>query len=102
MSNKLEQFEFKLEKIIGIEKHAGKVRKLFIISFSKQAVNYSILFENSVGNHLKDVGTFLQFFDTLLFPHVSISFFKFYFKEPFCKLGTTFMDGIMYIEMIFF
>ena len=27
MSNKLEQLEFKLEKIIGILKHAGKVRK---------------------------------------------------------------------------
>ena len=27
-SNKLEQLEFKLEKIVGIWKHAGKVRKL--------------------------------------------------------------------------
>ena len=27
MSEKSEQFKFKLEKIIGIEKHAGKVRK---------------------------------------------------------------------------
>jgi hypothetical protein len=27
ISNKLEQLEFKLEKNIGIEKHAGKVRK---------------------------------------------------------------------------
>ena len=27
MSNKLEQFKFKLENIIGIQKHAGKVRK---------------------------------------------------------------------------
>ena len=27
MSHKLEQLEFKLEKIIGIQKHAGKVRK---------------------------------------------------------------------------
>ena len=26
-SNKLEQLEFKLEKIIGIKKHAGKNRK---------------------------------------------------------------------------
>ena len=26
----MEQLEFKLEKIIGIEKHAGKVRKTFI------------------------------------------------------------------------
>ena len=29
MSNKLEQLEFKLEKNIGIKKHAGKVRKHF-------------------------------------------------------------------------
>ena len=29
MSNKLEQLEFKSEKIIGIEKNAGKVRKYF-------------------------------------------------------------------------
>ena len=28
--NKLEQLEFKLEKIIGIQKHAGKVRKGFV------------------------------------------------------------------------
>ena len=28
--NKLEQLEFKLEKIIGIQKHAGKVRKLYV------------------------------------------------------------------------
>ena len=27
ISNKLEQLYFKLEKIIGIKKHAGKVRK---------------------------------------------------------------------------
>ena len=27
MSNKLEQLEFKLEKIIGIQKHVGKIRK---------------------------------------------------------------------------
>ena len=30
-SNKLGQLEFKLEKIIGIEKHAGKVRKQFYL-----------------------------------------------------------------------
>ena len=29
MSNKLEQLEFRLEKINGIQKHAGKVRKQF-------------------------------------------------------------------------
>jgi hypothetical protein len=29
MSNKLEKLYFKLEKIIGIEKHAGKVRKIY-------------------------------------------------------------------------
>ena len=36
MSNKLEQLEFILEKIIGIQKHAGKVRKdlfLFCLFF---------------------------------------------------------------------
>ena len=27
ISNKLEKLEFKLEKVIGILKHAGKVRK---------------------------------------------------------------------------
>ena len=32
MSNKLEQLGFKLEKIIGIQKHAGHVRKLTLIS----------------------------------------------------------------------
>ena len=30
MNNKLEQLDFKLEKNIGILKHAGKVRKSFI------------------------------------------------------------------------
>ena len=30
ISNKLEQLEFKLEKIIGIQKHAGKVRKYIL------------------------------------------------------------------------
>ena len=29
ISNKLKQLEYKLEKIIGISKHAGKVRKSF-------------------------------------------------------------------------
>ena len=33
MSNKLEQLEFKLEKIIGIYKHAGKIRNRNISSF---------------------------------------------------------------------
>ena len=32
MYNKIEQLEFKLEKNIGIEKHAGKVRKSTMIS----------------------------------------------------------------------
>ena len=30
MRQTLEQLKFKLEKIIGIEKHAGKVRKTFV------------------------------------------------------------------------
>ena len=33
MSHKLDQFKFKLEKIIGIQKHAGKVRKRILIIF---------------------------------------------------------------------
>ena len=32
MSNKLEQLEFIMEKIIGIEKHAGKVTKDYFFS----------------------------------------------------------------------
>ena len=36
MSKKIEQLEFKLEKIIGIEKHAGKVRIInFLVIFAK-------------------------------------------------------------------
>jgi hypothetical protein len=31
MSNKLDQLEFKLEKIIGVQKHAGKFRKSMIL-----------------------------------------------------------------------
>ena len=30
-SNKIEQLEFKLEKSIGIEKHAGKVKNSFLL-----------------------------------------------------------------------
>jgi hypothetical protein len=33
MSNKSEQLQFKLEKNIGIQKHAGKVRKCFCLQF---------------------------------------------------------------------
>ena len=39
MSDKLEQLEFKLEKNIGIQKHAGKVRKVqrnSLLVFSKE------------------------------------------------------------------
>ena len=39
MSHKLEQFKFKLEKIIGIYKHAGKVRKF--LSFSVPLTEHS-------------------------------------------------------------
>ena len=35
MSKKLEQSEFNLEKVIGIQKHAGKVRKYFLIVGAK-------------------------------------------------------------------
>ena len=31
ISNKLEQLEFKLEKIVGIQKHGRKVRKYFFL-----------------------------------------------------------------------
>ena len=33
--HKLEQLELKLEKFIGIQKHAGKVRKLYISNLDK-------------------------------------------------------------------
>ena len=36
--DKLEQLEFKLEKIIGIQKHAGKVRKVFYFEKSESNV----------------------------------------------------------------
>ena len=39
ISNKLEQLEFKLEKIIGIWKHAGKVRKVTIFPQAKLGRN---------------------------------------------------------------
>ena len=35
MSNELEQLESKLEKNIGIDKHAGKVRKMFFKSINE-------------------------------------------------------------------
>ena len=35
LSNKLEQFNIKLEKIIGIEKHAGKIRKTFLVQLKQ-------------------------------------------------------------------
>ena len=41
MSSKLEQLEFKLEKNIGIWKHAGKVRKS--IEIWKSLFSYEIL-----------------------------------------------------------
>ena len=40
MSNKLEQLEFKLEKNIGIEEHAGKVRKSLISR--TMSINFSL------------------------------------------------------------
>ena len=39
MSNELEQLEFKLEKNIGIEKHAGKVRKSMYVCIKKFRIN---------------------------------------------------------------
>ena len=43
--NKLEQLEFKFEKIIGIEKHAGKVRKdkFYHLYFLENARAYQII-----------------------------------------------------------
>ena len=38
MSDKLEQLEFKLEKIIGIQKHEGKVRKYIILAMAKSKI----------------------------------------------------------------
>ena len=50
MSNKLEQLEFKLEKFIGIYKHAGKVRKSLVIYkiFWKQIVEYITLYHDKI------------------------------------------------------
>ena len=43
VSNRLEQLEFKLEKIVVIQKHAGKVRKYIInILYGKQRVRKQI------------------------------------------------------------
>ena len=39
MSNKLEQFKFKLEKNIGIQKHAGKVRKSYCVDDNSPSKN---------------------------------------------------------------
>ena len=42
ISNKSEQLEFKLEKIIGIQKHAGKVRKYILpANYSKSIWKFS-------------------------------------------------------------
>ena len=59
MSNKLEQLEFKLEKIIDIQKQAGKVRKNMSIwlAFFYQYLAQKIIFDNIAKNekfqHLK-------------------------------------------------
>ena len=39
-SNKLEQLEFKLENIIGIQKHAGKVRKFFLLNHHHKPIGH--------------------------------------------------------------
>ena len=55
MSNKLEQLEFKLEKIIGIYKHAGKIRKNILPSswshFHLPGIHLSLLHLNSDSEH---------------------------------------------------
>ena len=42
ISKKLEQLEFKLEEIIRVWKHAGKVRKLFIPAYSRQNLYFQV------------------------------------------------------------
>ena len=40
MSNKLEQLQFKLEKNIGIQKHAGKVRKYLFLDQKRTKIKW--------------------------------------------------------------
>ena len=47
-SNTLEQLEFKLEKIIGIQKLAGKVRKCYLLPYCYHQSKYCCLFCVSV------------------------------------------------------
>ena len=45
MYNKLEQFKLKFEKVIGIQKHAGKVRKVFFFKVKISELDPSATFE---------------------------------------------------------
>ena len=51
MPDKLEQLEFKLEKMFGIKKHAGKVRKLL----SSLSLGQIEIFDSKLGSDWKDV-----------------------------------------------
>ena len=48
ISIKLEQLEFKLEKIIRIQKHAGEVGKLFIFLLQDENINITQVFPSNV------------------------------------------------------
>ena len=42
LCNTLEQFKFKLEKIIGIKKPAGKVRNICLLGLNSRCGNYKM------------------------------------------------------------
>ena len=52
MPNELEQLEFKLEKNIGMKKHAGKVRKNLFFNFSGPQVSNGLGLPNNKGHHV--------------------------------------------------
>ena len=49
VSHKLEQLEFKLEKIIGIQKHAGQVRKRTIWALEYTFVSQKLAKAHTIG-----------------------------------------------------
>ena len=56
-SNELEQLEFKLKTIIGMEKHAGKVRKYLMVHIYMEG----LLTAHLTGNgHLSQIGCVLS------------------------------------------
>ena len=82
----MEQLEFKLEKIIGIQKHAGKVRKLLYLEVSIYA---SVWLENSITKLTHYVSSFGAVHEKTwywtdfseLFPIVSLIFYQIIFIE---------------------